>query len=212
VNADRDEIHRVHAELAVAHRRLEQDALTDVLTGLPNRRYLIDRLAHEWTAARRGGTPLACMVVDIDHFKAVNDSFGHDVGDQVLRSVAAVLQRHVRGTDVVCRFGGEEFVVISATDFDSAVQFAERLRKAIEQEIPGPLGPFGRPVTVSIGVDVRSPQTRSPEALLKAADEGLFLAKRSGRNCVASTNAKSTGAQAPEEATSVPGTALDATR
>ena len=180
VNVDRDEIHRVHAELAVAHRRLEQDALTDVLTGLPNRRYLIDRLAHDWTAARRGGTPLACMVVDIDHFKAVNDTFGHDVGDEVLRSVANVLQRHVRGTDVVCRFGGEEFVVISATDFDSALQFAERLRRAIEEELPRPLSPFGRPVTVSIGVDVRSPQTRSPEALLKAADEGLFLAKRSG--------------------------------
>jgi two-component system cell cycle response regulator len=210
VNADRDEIHRVHAELAVAHRRLEQDALTDVLTGLPNRRYLIDRLAHDWAAARRGGTPLACMVVDIDHFKTVNDTFGHDVGDDVLRAVANVLQRHVRGTDVVCRFGGEEFVVISATDFDSALQFAERLRSAIEQEMPGPVCPIGRPVTVSIGVDVRSAQTRSPEALLKAADEGLFLAKRSGRNCVASTNAKARQAGPVEESSSTPGKALDA--
>ncbi len=212
VNLDRDEIHRVHAELAVAHRRLEQDALTDVLTGLPNRRYLIDRLAHDWTAARRGGTPLACMVVDIDHFKTVNDTFGHDVGDEVLRSVANVLQRHVRGTDVVCRFGGEEFVVISATDFDSALQFAERLRRAIEEEMPRPLSPFGRPVTVSIGVDVRSPHTRSPEALLKAADEGLFLAKRSGRNCVASTNAKARIGVPAEENAGVPGAAFDATR
>jgi len=212
VNADRDEIHRVHAELAVAHRRLEQDALTDVLTGLPNRRYLIDRLAHDWAAARRGGTPLACMVVDIDHFKTVNDTFGHDVGDEVLRAVANVLQRHVRGTDVVCRFGGEEFVVISATDFDSALQFAERLRSAIEQEMPSPVCPINRPVTVSIGVDVRSPQTRSPEALLKAADEGLFLAKRSGRNCVASTNAKARQAGSAEENPSVPANALDTTR
>jgi diguanylate cyclase (GGDEF)-like protein len=212
VNADRDEIHRVHAELAVAHRRLEQDALTDVLTGLPNRRYLIDRLAHDWAAARRGGTPLACMVIDIDHFKDVNDTFGHDVGDEVLRSVAAVLQRHVRGTDVVCRFGGEEFVVITATDFDSAVQFAERLRKGIEEEMPALLSPFNRRVTVSIGVDVRSPHTRSPEALLKAADEGLFLAKRSGRNCVASTNAKARQGLATEEGSSFQGNALDATR
>ncbi len=210
VNADRDEIHRVHAELAVAHRRLEQDALTDVLTGLPNRRYLIDRLAHDWAAARRGGTPLACMVVDIDHFKAVNDNFGHDVGDEVLRAVATVLQRHVRGTDVVCRFGGEEFVVITATDFDSALQFAERLRSAIEEELPGPLR-MGRPLTVSIGVDVRSPHTRSPEALLKAADEGLFLAKRNGRNCVASTNAKARPA-APPEVAGLQGQALDARR
>ena len=212
VNADRDEIHRVHAELAVAHRRLEQDALTDVLTGLPNRRYLIDRLAHEWAAARRGGTPLACMVVDIDHFKAVNDTFGHDVGDEVLQAVANVLQRHVRGTDVVCRFGGEEFVVISATDFDSALQFAERLRSAIEHEMPSAACPSGRPVTVSICVDVRSPQTRSPEALLKAADEGLFLAKRRGRNCVASTNSKVRQAASAEESQSVPAHAVDAQR
>jgi two-component system, cell cycle response regulator len=215
VNLERDEIHRVHAELAVAHRRLEQDALTDVLTGLPNRRYLIDRLAHDWAAARRSGTPLACMVIDIDHFKTVNDTFGHDMGDEVLRSVATVLQRHVRGTDVVCRFGGEEFVVITATDFDSAQQFAERLRKAIEEEMPGPLCPFGRPLTVSIGVDVRSQHTRSPEALLKAADEGLFLAKRSGRNCVATTNAKGRAPQsAPsaEDLAGIRGSTVDATR
>jgi two-component system cell cycle response regulator len=152
------------------------------------------------------------MVVDIDQFKTVNDTFGHDVGDEVLRAVANVLQRHVRGTDVVCRFGGEEFVVISATDFDSALQFAERLRSAIEQEMPSPVCPINRPVTVSIGVDVRSSQTRSPEALLKAADEGLFLAKRSGRNCVASTNAKARQSGSAEENPSVPANALDTTR
>jgi diguanylate cyclase (GGDEF)-like protein len=103
-------------------------------------------------------------------------------------------------------------VVISATDFDSALQLAERLRSAIEGEMPGPLCPFGQPVTVSIGVDVRSPSTRSPEALLKAADERLFLAKRSGRNCVASTNAKARPASSPVDGLSVQGTALDATR
>jgi diguanylate cyclase (GGDEF)-like protein len=186
VNLDRGEIQKIHAELAVAHRRLEQDALTDVLTGLPNRRYLIDRLAHDWAAARRSGTPLACMVVDIDNFKTVNDTWGHDVGDAVLRSVAGVLQREVRGTDVVCRFGGEEFVVVSAADFDSAMRCAERLRAAIERQVIGEVNPIQEPVTVSIGVAVRSEQTRSPEALLKAADEALFCAKRKGRNRVAS--------------------------
>jgi two-component system cell cycle response regulator len=130
----------------------------------------------------------------------------------VLRSVATVLQHHVRGTDVVCRFGGEEFVVITATDFESAVQFAERLRKAIEEEMPALPSPFARRVTVSVGVDVRSPHTRSPEALLKAADEGLFLAKRSGRNCIASTNAKTRQGPVTEEGSSVQGKALDATR
>jgi two-component system, cell cycle response regulator len=187
INIDRNEIQRIHAELAVAHRRLEQDALTDVLTGLPNRRYLIDRLAHDWAAARRGGTPLACMMVDIDRFKSVNDTWGHDVGDAVLRSVAGVLQREVRGTDVVCRFGGEEFVVISAADYDSALRCAQRLRSAIEQHVVFEVNSVQDLVTVSIGVAVRSEQTRSPEALLKAADEALFCAKRSGRNRVAST-------------------------
>ncbi|HUE17061.1 MAG TPA: diguanylate cyclase [Planctomycetaceae bacterium] len=187
ISLDRNEIQRIHAELAVAHRRLEQDALTDVLTGLPNRRYLIDRLAHDWAAARRGGTPLACMMVDIDRFKSVNDTWGHDVGDAVLRSVAGVLQREVRGTDVVCRFGGEEFVVISAADYDSAMRCAQRLRSAIEQHVVFEVNSVQDLVTVSIGVAVRSEQTRSPEALLKAADEALFCAKRSGRNRVAST-------------------------
>jgi two-component system, cell cycle response regulator len=187
VSEDRDEIQRIHAELAVAHRRLEQDALTDVLTGLPNRRYLIDRLAHDWAAARRGGTPLACMVVDIDFFKSVNDTWGHDIGDAVLRAVARVLQQEVRGSDVVCRLGGEEFVVVSTADFESAMRCAERLRSAIEIQVAAEVNPIEGPVTVSIGVAVRNEQTRSPEGLLKAADEALFHAKRSGRNHVSST-------------------------
>ena len=142
VSEDRDEIQRIHAELAVAHRRLEQDALTDVLTGLPNRRYLIDRLAHDWAAARRGGTPLACMVVDIDFFKSVNDTWGHDIGDAVLRAVARVLQQEVRGSDVVCRLGGEEFVVVSTADFESAMRCAERLRSAIERQVAAEVNPI----------------------------------------------------------------------
>jgi two-component system, cell cycle response regulator len=206
VSSDRDEIQRIHAELAIAHRRLEQDALTDVLTGLPNRRYLIDRLAHDWAAARRGGTPLACMVVDIDHFKSVNDTWGHDVGDAVLQSVGTVLQRVVRGTDVVCRFGGEEFVVVSAADFDSSMRCAERLRAAIESQVVADVNVIQDPVTVSIGVAVRSEQTRSPEGLLKAADEALFCAKRAGRNHVASSRdvAAAKAAQSVEESSSAP--------
>jgi diguanylate cyclase (GGDEF)-like protein len=185
VSRDREEIERVRSELAVAHRRLEQDALTDVLTGLPNRRYLIDRLAHEWAAARRGGTPLACMMLDIDHFKLVNDTYGHDVGDAVLRAVADVLQREVRGTDVPCRLGGEEFVIVSASDLESTTRCAERLREAIEQQVFGRVNELKQRITISIGVAVRSERTRSPEALLKAADEALFIAKRNGRNRVA---------------------------
>jgi diguanylate cyclase (GGDEF)-like protein len=191
ISGDRQELERIQSELSVAYRRLELDALTDVLTGLPNRRYLIDRLAHDWAAARRGGTPLACMMIDIDNFKSVNDTHGHDVGDAVLKSVAALLQTEVRGNDVVCRYGGEEFVVLSGTDLESALRCAERLRTAVESRAAACIGPLKERVTVSIGVAVRNDQTRCPDDLIKVADEALFHAKRSGRNRVISSRDRS---------------------
>jgi diguanylate cyclase (GGDEF)-like protein len=124
-------------------------------------------------------------MVDIDRFKSVNDTYGHDVGDFVLQAVAEVLQREVRATDVVCRLGGEEFVVVSPTDFESALRGAERLRAAIEERVVAAVSAIKGPVTVSIGVAVRNEQIRSAEALIKAADEALFCAKRGGRNRVA---------------------------
>jgi diguanylate cyclase (GGDEF)-like protein len=184
---DKERIDKVTAELAIANRRLEMDALTDVLTGLPNRRYLIERLSHDWAMARRSGQPLTCMVLDIDHFKRINDTYGHDVGDRVLERVAEVLRGCIRGTDVVCRYGGEEFVVVGAdSDLDSSLRCAERLRHAVETEVAASFPKLERHVTVSIGVALRNETTRTPEMLLKAADEALYLAKQTGRNRVCS--------------------------
>ena len=109
---DSENLRRFAAELAVANRRLQQAALTDPLTGLPNRRYAMERLEQEWAATAVRNARLTCMVVDVDGFKQINDSYGHDSGDVVLRQVATVLRKEARAEDVICRLGGEEFLVI----------------------------------------------------------------------------------------------------
>jgi diguanylate cyclase (GGDEF)-like protein len=184
VNRDKEELARYAAELAVANRKLQQAALTDALTDLPNRRYALDRLEQEWARALRHGRPLACMILDLDHFKQVNDTYGHDMGDVVLRETASVLRRAIRSADVICRLGGEEFVAICPdTDADAAQRCAERVRAEVEahkMEAPG----FHRTLTVSIGVAVRGEQIKDPLSLLKAADEAVYMAKKAGRNRV----------------------------
>ncbi|MGE3313794.1 MAG: diguanylate cyclase [Planctomycetaceae bacterium] len=198
---DKERIDKMTAELAIANRRLELDALTDVLTGLPNRRYLVERLSHDWAMARRSGQPLTCMVLDIDHFKRINDTFGHDVGDRVLERVAEILKTCIRGTDVVCRYGGEEFVVVGAdSDLESSMKCAERLRHAVETEATAAFPQLERPITVSIGVALRNESTRTPEMLLKAADEALYMAKQSGRNRVCTAASLGDDGAAPMQA------------
>ena len=189
---NQDRMEKISANLAIANRRLEMDALTDELTGLPNRRYLMERLSHDWAVARRSGQPLACMVLDIDHFKQINDTHGHDIGDQVLARVAMILNESIRSTDVVCRYGGEEFIVVGAdSDLDSALRCAERLRRAVEVETAASIPKLLHAVTISVGVAVRSEHTRTPEALLKEADEAMYRAKQSGRNRVCGARTKS---------------------
>jgi diguanylate cyclase (GGDEF)-like protein len=186
-----DEVRREHAELrrcmdelGLANQKLQQTAVTDALTGLYNRRYVIDRLDQEWAQTTRTGRPLACLLIDIDHFKRVNDTHGHDVGDLVLQATAAAMCDNVRQSDVVCRLGGEEFVVIGGgMDAPSATACAERLRMEIAGraiDIPG--GELR--VTLSIGVAVREPQMKEPAELLKAADQAVYAAKQGGRNQV----------------------------
>jgi PleD family two-component response regulator len=102
----------VNAQLATMNSRLERLSITDELTGLFNRRHAMYRLEEQWALAARYGRPLCVAMFDIDHFKKVNDTYGHDVGDQVLREVVGVLREHTRGTDAICRIGGEEFLVI----------------------------------------------------------------------------------------------------
>jgi diguanylate cyclase (GGDEF)-like protein len=165
-------------------RKLRAAALTDVLTDLPNRRYALTRLEQEWTNSIRTNKPLSVVMVDIDHFKRINDTYGHDVGDIVLKQTAAVLRARTRRGDVVCRLGGEEFLVINVnSDMESAVQCAERLRTAVEANTITSEG-FSERVTVSLGCAVRSGAIADIDDLLKAADEAVYAAKAGGRNTI----------------------------
>ncbi len=161
-------------------------AVTDPLTGLHNRRYMTGQLSALVRRATCGGDPVAALLVDIDHFKRINDSFGHDVGDEVLREFAVRLATNVRAIDLPCRSGGEEFVVIMPdTPLDAAERVAERLRLHVSGS---PFRVHGVDellhVTISIGVAATVGEGDTPEALLKRADEGVYEAKAQGRNVV----------------------------
>jgi two-component system cell cycle response regulator len=169
--------------------RLDQSlelAVTDQLTGLYNRRFLFSQLGPLVQRAQCGGDPMSVMVVDIDHFKQINDTYGHDVGDAVLREFSARLASNVRPSDFPCRLGGEEFVVIMPhTTGDVGCLAAERLRRQIcaaPFSLRGVSG--GLAVTVSIGVACAEAGDEDADALLKRGDEGLYEAKRAGRNRV----------------------------
>ena len=179
---DRAQLRQIAAELAVANRRLANAALTDLLTGLPNRRSAMDQLQQAWSAAARSGMPLSVMVIDIDHFKRINDTFGHAAGDIVLREAADTLRTSARRGDSVCRIGGEEFLVICPnTDIKAALQSAERLRTTLEAKRMA-IGKTEQTVTASIGVSARHASTVDIDALVSAADQALYTAKQAGRN------------------------------
>lgn len=162
--------------------RLRAAAMHDGLTGLFNRRFLREALPSLQAAAQRRHEPLCLLMLDLDHFKGVNDRHGHLVGDQTLRAVAEVLRSQSRRSDLVSRYGGEEFAVLCpATDGPTGVQVAERLREAIASLGAGDLG-FPGPQTVSIGIAVQTTEGFSPEALMDRADLALYQAKHGGRN------------------------------
>jgi two-component system cell cycle response regulator len=165
-------------------------AVVDPLTGLHNRRYLESHLLALLEQAARTGRPLSAMILDIDHFKRVNDSFGHDCGDEVLKTFAARVKRAVRGADLMCRFGGEEFVVVMPDAKLSIARIvAERIREAVASA-PFPIerGARAIPVTVSIGIAGSGPGD-TPDALFKRADRALYASKNSGRNRVTASAA-----------------------
>lgn len=184
IERDREELRHMAAELAVSNRRLYEAALTDPVTEGPNRRCLADRLAQEWSTVWRDDQPLSCMIVDIDHFKSINDSYGHDTGDMLLRSVALAMRNELRSHDLVARMGGDEFVVLCPeTGIEAALACAERLRQAVANvRLPDRLAHIR--ASASIGVACRDRTTVDPAALLKRADRGLYLAKQSGRDKV----------------------------
>jgi two-component system cell cycle response regulator len=161
-------------------------AVTDALTGLHNRRYMAGQLQALLGRAGQGGDGVAVLVMDIDHFKSVNDSFGHDAGDEVLREFAVRLATNVRAIDLPCRLGGEEFVVVMpGAGLEDALRVADRIRRDVAAQ-PFPImgGTEGLTITVSVGVAASAGGTDTPEALLKRADEGVYEAKAKGRNQV----------------------------
>lgn len=166
-------------ELEEANRQLEALATTDGLTGIHNHRAFQERLMEEYQRSVRYNSPLSLVMVDVDHFKKFNDTFGHPEGDRVLQHVARILEATVRTTDFVARYGGEEFVVLlPETDTLGAIAGAERLRMALEQE-EWTL----RAITASIGVATLSSFEEQPDELLAEADKALYLSKQRGRNC-----------------------------
>lgn len=163
---------------------LRQLATRDQLTGLLNRREFDRILREEQERAQRFGHPLALVLVDIDHFKAVNDTHGHPAGDEVLREFAARLGKQVRVVDRVARLGGEEFaVVLMESDDAAATHVAEKIRQAVEMS-PITVGELSLKVTISAGVALLPRDAASGEALVAAADRALYAAKKSGRNRV----------------------------
>ncbi|HET6515894.1 MAG TPA: sensor domain-containing diguanylate cyclase [Thermodesulfovibrionales bacterium] len=165
--------------------RLEKLAITDFLTGVFNIRYFYHRLTEEFSRSERYGLSLSCLMVDIDHFKNINDTHGHRIGDLVLREFAQLLRKYTRKSDVLARYGGEEFIILlTQTSHDGAVAKAEALRSSVEKyrfhSLKGKRGP-----TVSIGVvSYPTPLIKTKDDLITFADDALYEAKTSGRNRV----------------------------
>jgi len=171
-------------------------ALRDGLTGVYNRRFLEELFPKQLALARRTSRPLSVLMLDLDHFKAFNDTYGHDVGDRVLCAFVGILQEEARNSDSVVRYGGEEFLMLlPETDEEGAAAFAERIRRAVERRAFTDLGvPNGISLRCSIGVSSTVAQGDSPSELILAADRALYLAKQQGRNRVVVAGLEATAA------------------
>jgi diguanylate cyclase (GGDEF)-like protein len=178
------EIHKINAELTVLNNKLEKMATTDELTELSNRRHAMERLQEIWSTTQRYGQALSCVMLDVDHFKRVNDTYGHHVGDIVLHRIANILEKETRVGDLVSRHGGEEFLVICPnSNTEETCEMAERLRLMIEATSIA-TEHTSLNITVSMGVAERGELTLHEDELLKKADDALYLAKSNGRNRV----------------------------
>jgi diguanylate cyclase (GGDEF)-like protein/PAS domain S-box-containing protein len=173
-------------EIEELSRRLHEQAIRDPLTGLYNRRYLDETLARDEALASRSNKPLAIVLLDIDHFKQVNDTWGHAAGDYVLQQLGEVLRANVRASDILCRIGGEEFmVVMPGATLDIGARRAEEWRRAFEIQSLAPDDGLSFTCTVSIGVAAGAGTTEATAATIRRADAALYVAKRDGRNRVA---------------------------
>ena len=178
-------IQELQNELKKKNALLEQLSITDTLTGLYNRRYFYDHIGTHSAKVKRHPAHFGCLMVDIDHFKSINDTYGHDVGDKVLKRVSGIMTREMRSGEVLARFGGEEFVAcLCEANEKEAIVAAERMRKAVEN---ANLTEDDNPVklTISIGVVIYPQQgLENSDNVIKAADEALYHAKETGRNKV----------------------------
>jgi diguanylate cyclase (GGDEF)-like protein len=174
----------VAIENAELHREREMQAVTDGLTGVANRRSFTETFSREFERAKRYGEPLSLVIIDLDLLKKINDTYGHQAGDEAIKSIGKMLKQSSRSVDLPARYGGEEFcLLLPNTDIEMAEQSAERLRRLINDvEIQGP----GK-ISASLGVATYPQHADDPDALFQRADEALYVAKQSGRNrvCVA---------------------------
>lgn len=178
-------IQELQNELREKNALLEKLSVTDELTGLYNRRYFYDHINMHIALAKRHNYHIGCLLIDIDHFKNINDTYGHDVGDKVLKGLAALMKGKMRDGEILARFGGEEFIIcLCRADEKGAISAAERMRKAVEDaNIEGTNSPIK--TTISIGIAIYPDKNlKNSDEIIKMADEALYHAKRSGRNKV----------------------------
>jgi diguanylate cyclase (GGDEF)-like protein len=180
------EVEEKNAQLAELNQRLETMAITDELTGLFNHRHFIERLREEYARSKRYQLDLSCIMFDIDNFKKINDQWGHQTGDKVLKELGVLLKRSHRTHDLAARSGGEEFVLILCqTDHHGAMLFAEQLRKHVQDHAFSTVNGQPVPVTISVGVgSYPAPDVTQPDDLVRIADGALYHAKRTGKNRV----------------------------
>lgn len=178
-----DELRKKNSQMEKLLARLERMAVTDALTGLYNRHRFHESLAKEFERAKRYSTPFSLVMFDIDHFKKVNDDYGHLAGDMALKEISNILLQSVREIDTAARYGGEEFMaILPNTEKNDAVSLAERMRKKIGRH---KFGEIDRPITVSVGISGMPDEViDSEDKLIRCADFALYKAKNRGRNCV----------------------------
>ena len=171
-------------EIGILQEQLRERAIRDPLTNLFNRRNLEETLDQELAKADRKAYPVSLLMMDIDHFKYINDTYGHKAGDQALQSLADLIRSHIRRSDIACRFGGDEFVIVMPeTSFRSAYDRAEDFRQGVQSLQLADIGMSGN-LTVSIGIATYPDHGATKEDLLRAADQAMYLAKAQGRNRV----------------------------
>jgi diguanylate cyclase (GGDEF)-like protein len=164
---------------------LRHSANVDALTGVGSRSFFERAAKRRVEQSMKNGTPLSCVLLDVDDFKAYNDAHGHDAGDEVLRGVAKVIRESARADDLIGRYGGEEFVLLVNDDAEGALEVAERIREAVRREcVPVTENPLEHPITVSLGVVSLSAETWSLERLVAMADAEMYRSKKTGKDRV----------------------------